>query len=199
MTRNYGSTDWDAYNRDKNYVVTDNGIMNVDPPKDFVTVTPQAWEWGDTFPALIHAQMYAMGDKYLICGLKKLAKSHFIKTAKNLSDLQLAAVIREVYTSTVDQDRGLRNLVRKQSIDRIAFLILIPEIKAIVEDVPVFGFELLTWTVKEMAKQNEYFKLSDACPTCVKIRRTRLFCPHTLQETMQPLLDSYKSGRLTGN
>lgn len=61
---------------------------------------------------VIHARLYAIGEKYGIPGLKALTLSKFKKETTsfwNTSDFICAA--EEVYTSTVEQDRGMRDAV----------------------------------------------------------------------------------------
>ncbi|THX59129.1 hypothetical protein D6D06_02360 [Aureobasidium pullulans] len=57
-----------------------------------------------------HARMYAMGDKYGIPGLKALAKMKFEEATK-YTYAGLVKAIRIVYTSTVDSDVGLRQII----------------------------------------------------------------------------------------
>ncbi|RHZ46513.1 BTB/POZ domain-containing protein [Aspergillus thermomutatus] len=59
-----------------------------------------------------HAQMYAQGDYFQIEGLKAKAKEYFEKTFLNtLEKDSFAATVIEVYTSTAENDRGLRDIV----------------------------------------------------------------------------------------
>ncbi|RLL94481.1 hypothetical protein CFD26_103110 [Aspergillus turcosus] len=59
-----------------------------------------------------HAQMYAQGDYFQIEGLKAKAKERFEKTFLNSSTKDsFAATVTEVYTSTAEDDRGLRDIV----------------------------------------------------------------------------------------
>lgn len=60
----------------------------------------------------LHAKVYALGEKYGITGLKTLAIAKFedeVKDHWDSDDFILA--VREVYTSTVDHDRPMRNVV----------------------------------------------------------------------------------------
>lgn len=67
----------------------------------------------------LHAQMYAMADRFGIEDLKLLIQEQFevLQRTDHEKD-DFAAVIREVYISTPDSDRGLRDLVVKQSANR---------------------------------------------------------------------------------
>jgi hypothetical protein len=61
-----------------------------------------------------HAQMYAQGDYFQIEGLNAKAKDRFEKTFLSISTLEKdssVATVVEVYTSTAEDDRGLRDIV----------------------------------------------------------------------------------------
>ncbi|KAK4194182.1 hypothetical protein QBC40DRAFT_311651 [Triangularia verruculosa] len=61
---------------------------------------------------LTHAKVYALAEKYLIRGLKAVALRQFKAAATvslNINDFLLAML--EVYTTTIEDDRGLRDIV----------------------------------------------------------------------------------------
>lgn len=63
-------------------------------------------------PLVTHAKVYALAEKYLIRGLKAVALRQFKAAATaslDINDFLQAAW--EVYTSTIDDDRGLRDVV----------------------------------------------------------------------------------------
>jgi hypothetical protein len=94
--------------------------------------------------ALIHAQMYAMGDKYLTPDLKSHAKLSFPESVRDISVASLCEAITEVYTSTPETDRGLRDMVLDAVIADPNKKIRNEEVKKIaIEIVPQFGYELL--------------------------------------------------------
>ncbi|KAF5989214.1 speckle-type POZ [Fusarium coicis] len=71
----------------------------------------------------LFAKVYAIGEKYGIPGLKAIALSKFETLAKayaNTNDFRIAA--EEVYTSTIDQDRGMRDIVVNTMEENIALL-----------------------------------------------------------------------------
>ncbi|KAF5561716.1 speckle-type POZ [Fusarium napiforme] len=71
----------------------------------------------------LFAKVYAIGEKYGIPGLKAIALSKFETLAKayaNTNDFRIAA--EEVYTSTIDQDRGMRDVVVKTVEENVALL-----------------------------------------------------------------------------
>jgi hypothetical protein len=61
---------------------------------------------------LLHTQVYALAEKYDITSLKELAKRKFeMELACYFDSPELAEAIEEVYCSTIDSDRGLRDVV----------------------------------------------------------------------------------------
>ncbi|KAF5689979.1 speckle-type POZ [Fusarium denticulatum] len=71
----------------------------------------------------LFAKVYAIGEKYGIPGLKAIALSKFETLAKayaQTEDFRLA--VHEVYTSTIDQDRGMRDVVVETVEENIALL-----------------------------------------------------------------------------
>ena len=71
----------------------------------------------------VHAQMYSLGDKFDLPGLKKEAARRFINDIaipgdKKRETLTLLSVIPTVYTTTPDSDRGLRDLVARHIFQR---------------------------------------------------------------------------------
>jgi hypothetical protein len=61
---------------------------------------------------LTHARVYAIAEKYGIKGLKTLARSKFAaQIAQHFCSNEFAPSLAEVYESTVDSDRGLRDIV----------------------------------------------------------------------------------------
>ena len=94
--------------------------------------------------ALIHAQMYAMGEKYLTPDLKNHAKLSFSESIRYISVASLCEVITEVYTSTPETDRGLRDIVLDTAVIDLNEMMRNKELKKIaIETVPQFGYELL--------------------------------------------------------
>ncbi|KAF4497644.1 amino acid transport GAP1 [Fusarium agapanthi] len=71
----------------------------------------------------LFAKVYAMGEKYGIPGLKLIALTKFEKLAKayaHTEDFRLA--VEEVYTSTIDEDRGMRDVVASTVEDNMDLL-----------------------------------------------------------------------------
>jgi hypothetical protein len=88
--------------------------------------------------------MYAMGEKYLIPDLKKYAESSFSESMRHVSAASLCEVITEVYASTPESDRGLRDKVLEMAFNDIREMMPNKEFKKVaIEMVPQFGYELL--------------------------------------------------------
>lgn len=58
-----------------------------------------------------NARVYSMADKYIIPGLKELAKTKFKILASAGLILDHPSIINEVYDTTPSEDRGLRDIV----------------------------------------------------------------------------------------
>ena len=84
------------------------------------------WSFNDSWAATrlhVHAQMYSLGDKYDLPGLKNEAVRRFKEDVKIPGDrksetLTLLSVVPTVYTTTPDSDRGLRNLLVQHIFER---------------------------------------------------------------------------------
>lgn len=78
---------------------------------------PEPIEFGLIAPPLalvLYAWTYAVAEKYMVDGLKALAMEKFEKaTASDLNKDDFLDAAREAYTSTIDSDRGLRDIVVK--------------------------------------------------------------------------------------
>ena len=92
---------------------------------------------------IFHAEMYSLADKYNIRGMKVLAQDHFrIRAQGNCRANEFPTAIRIVYKTTVDEDRGLRDVVVdiiSMNMDLLDGL----EIKEAIKDTANLAFELL--------------------------------------------------------
>lgn len=95
---------------------------------------------------VLHAQVYALGEKYDIPCLKQLAKQKFEMAAACYYDAaELAEAIELVYQSTVDTDRGLRDVV-VQLFTMHPQLAQTQDMYAVIKDTP--GLALDLWKVE---------------------------------------------------
>jgi hypothetical protein len=82
------------------------------PPQENSKTTAESNEMVSS--SLLHAEVYAMGEKYGIPGLKDLAQRKFEHAVTNgWQDATFCSVVRSVYESTNSNDRGLRDIVTK--------------------------------------------------------------------------------------
>jgi hypothetical protein len=92
---------------------------------------------------VFHAEMYSLADKYNIRGMKVLAQDYFQDRADgNCRVKEFPTAIRTVYKTTVDEDRGLRDVVVNIISVNIDLLDR-PEIKEAVKETANLAFELL--------------------------------------------------------
>lgn len=91
---------------------------------------------------IIHAKVYAIAEKYGISGLKSLAKKKFAhQIERHISSAELPEACQEVYESTIDTDRGLRDVV-VQTFRSNPDLTLRKDVELAVRETPGLAFEL---------------------------------------------------------
>lgn len=91
----------------------------------------------------IHAQMYALADKYGIHDLKDLARDKFeIAASKDWNGSGFPLAVQTVYTSTPESDHGLRDVV-VDTISRHKKLLEKVEVEALVKEINGLAFGLL--------------------------------------------------------
>ena len=95
---------------------------------------------------LPNVRMYAMADKYSIWGLQSLAKAKFKENAStgwNDDHVLFSLAIREVYESTPEQDRGLREIVVETARKHIKQLRDRGDFNKVLKEVHQFTHDLL--------------------------------------------------------
>jgi hypothetical protein len=91
---------------------------------------------------LSHTRVYALAEKYGIKGLKALAKSKFAsQMSLHFASTEFAPSIQEVYESTVDSDRGLRDVVI-QAFRSHPEVALREDVEDVVRNTPGLAWEL---------------------------------------------------------
>jgi hypothetical protein len=91
----------------------------------------------------IHAQMYALADKYGIHDLKDLARDKFEEAAtRDWNGGGFPRAVQVVYTSTSENDHGLRDVV-VDTIGRHKRLLEKAEVEALVMEINGLAFGLL--------------------------------------------------------
>ncbi|KAF2251310.1 hypothetical protein BU26DRAFT_280646 [Trematosphaeria pertusa] len=109
-------------------------------PFDAVTAEPEA---DVERPHLItHAKVYAIAEKYGISGLKSLARKKFTHQIEaHINSDELPEACQEAYESTVDTDRGLRDVII-QTFRSHPDLSLRKDVELAVRETPGLAFEL---------------------------------------------------------
>jgi hypothetical protein len=91
----------------------------------------------------IHAQMYALADKYGIHDLKNLAREKFAETVLNdWNNSGFPLAVQTVYSSTPNNDHGLRDVV-VATLNEHRELMDKTEVEALVKEVNGLAFGLL--------------------------------------------------------
>ncbi|KAL9056234.1 MAG: hypothetical protein Q9162_003025 [Coniocarpon cinnabarinum] len=95
-----------------------------------------------TSDLVIHARVYALGEKYGVQGLKTLAREKFeVLVAQHWNEADFLDAVVEVYSSTVDKDRGMRNVVL-QAFRQRPELAARQDVQAILQEVPSLAFDI---------------------------------------------------------
>lgn len=91
---------------------------------------------------ITHAKVYALAEKYGIIGLKALSRKKFASQVKeHISSEELPLAMQEVYESTVDSDRGLRDIVI-QTFRANPNIVQRTDIENVVRTTPALAWEL---------------------------------------------------------
>lgn len=95
---------------------------------------------------LTHTRVYALAEKYGIPALKSLSKHKFeCQMACFYDSPEFADAVEEVYCSTIDSDRGLRDVVL-QAFRSHPQLASTQDVFAVIKRTPNLAFEL--WKVE---------------------------------------------------
>ncbi|KAF2732370.1 hypothetical protein EJ04DRAFT_337916 [Polyplosphaeria fusca] len=110
--------------------------------ESFEEVEPEPTPNEEKAQILIHAKVYAIADKYGIPGLKALARKKFAQqTELHWTSAEFADACQEAYETTVDSDRGLRDVVI-QTFRANPSLSLRKDVELAVRETPGLAFEL---------------------------------------------------------
>jgi hypothetical protein len=95
-----------------------NSIDPLTPAEELITSPWENQSLGSQEPdvetahLITHAKVYALAEKYGIMGLKFLSRRKFASQVKqHMNSAELPLAMQEVYDSTIDSDRGLRDIV----------------------------------------------------------------------------------------
>jgi hypothetical protein len=97
----------------------------------------------DASQLIIHIRMYEIADKYLVVGLKDLAREKFDRAcAKYWDDELFAPAAHHVFSTTSEYDNGLRDVVGR-IISEHMILLNKPSVEALLEECNGLAFQVL--------------------------------------------------------
>jgi hypothetical protein len=104
----------------------------------------------------LHCQVYALAEKYAIKALMILAREKFQRILeKGDVNTGLFDVVEEIYSSTPDHDRGLRDLIVAKFYAEIQYWLRQTEFHQFLTRTNSFCVDLLKETVREALKRYE--------------------------------------------
>jgi hypothetical protein len=104
---------------------------------------------GDASQLLLHAQMYEIADKYDVIGLKALSTEKFQWACMRFWDHpEFTQAAYHAYTTTPDDDKGLRSIVCKTLSNHMR-LLLKPEVEGLMVEFNGLSFDLLIAKAKQ--------------------------------------------------
>ena len=95
---------------------------------------------------VVHAEMYALAEKYGLPDLKDLALRKLVRRAEREDErewLKMVCAIDVTYTTTIDEDRALRDAIMEVFMYQHSDLMDRPEVKALLKEDPKIGYDLL--------------------------------------------------------
>lgn len=93
--------------------------------------------------------MYAIGEQYGVVGLKKLSQEKFRCACLHFwNQSEFAVAAHSVFSTTVEEDKGLRDLVSKTISDHME-LVNKPEIEALMTEYNSLTFGILKQKVSK--------------------------------------------------
>ncbi len=112
---------------------------------------------------LLHVSIYALADKYGIQGLKTLAAEKFhVQAREHWDNPEFPQAMHEVYESTPDNDRQLRDIVT-EALQRNRSLVQKPEVGTVIKEINGLAYDLL----RIYSERNETARTCFNCGTLV--------------------------------
>ncbi|KAK7511770.1 BTB/POZ protein [Phyllosticta citriasiana] len=113
----------------------------------------------DTMPSI---KVYAAAEMYQVEGLKEVAAKHFQQVVHGLFELPFFPnAIKTIYQSTLEHDRGLRDIVVCAAAFKIDALLKSPVLNDVLDEVGSFGKDL----IHEIRKEEYQEKTKIICPS----------------------------------
>ncbi|KAK8239388.1 BTB/POZ protein [Phyllosticta capitalensis] len=111
---------------------------------------------------MLNIDVYATAEMYQVEGLKDIAAQHFKVVVPSFFDLPtFPDAIRAIYQGTMEEDRGLRDVLVETAAGKIDELIKDPVFNAVLEEVGAFGKHLIH-TIHGRWKTEERLRIQ--CP-----------------------------------
>jgi len=99
---------------------------------------------GTSDQLLVHAKMYEIADKYDVPGLKDLVVEKFSRACRQGWDCaKFPIAARYVFSTTPDEDKGLRKVVSSTIASHMKELVKKPEIESLLKEFSSLSYELL--------------------------------------------------------
>lgn len=112
------------------------------PGKDIMS-EKDSTPWPKQTGLITHARMYSLADQYQISSLKLLARSKFEKAASEHWDHdEFPVAVRVAYTTTLEEDTGLRKIVIQVFTDHMELLNK-PAVEASMRELNGLSYDLL--------------------------------------------------------
>lgn len=139
----------------------------------------------DNANPVMHAKMYALGSKYDILDLKQAAQKGYKDTVSTAwNGKEFARAIRLAYTTTPEEDKGLRDITSQTILQHREVLLAKEEIEAAVRSIERLPYALLqqsayngtcikTFECDDCSHEQPYFEGSspEYCHSCGDFRR----------------------------
>lgn len=136
-------------------------------------------------PMVFNVKVYSIADKYEVFELKSKAKAKFKKSVETCWDMDdFPDAIVEVYKSTLNSDRGLREIVVDVACEHISELLYKPGFIQVLDDTVGFGSDLCKLQASNFKKVQKPTERKFRCPHCaehwrpVKATGNQFWCPH---------------------
>ncbi|KAK8230853.1 BTB/POZ protein, partial [Phyllosticta capitalensis] len=134
----------------------------------------------DNNPAIFHANTYAAAEMYQVHGLKDRALQHFKSHFPSSIEL-FAKMIDTVYSTTLDQDRSLRDYVVEQVVRDMDRFRNLADLSLAMEEQALFGKDLFyglhDYHITRLKILNRFVGRDSICPNC---RKKQSILPHML-------------------
>ncbi|KAL9065532.1 MAG: hypothetical protein Q9161_008184 [Pseudevernia consocians] len=123
---------------------------------DYQTIDKDVIDRSGAHHAVLHADMFAVADKYDIAALGDVAKGKFEKALSRtaIANGHYLEVINHVYSTTPESNRGLRNVIVEQTQIRGSRIqedpVLNPRLKEIVSTTRQFAWDLINSQLKTL-------------------------------------------------